>query len=148
MRAEEILQEPRHIEWLIKTISAEIELARCSLLPGGINYELDKIQGGAGGDRYADVMAKIDALEQKAKRLEEKRARLLDEVIPRLVALCDDETARILILHDVKGIPMEELSLKHYRSRSNLYELRRVGLVVIQTTLDGLNGECVIQINS
>lgn len=148
MRAEEILQEPRRIEWRIRTISAEIEQARCSLLPGGINYELDRIQGGTSGDRYAEVMGKIDALDRKASKLLERRAKLLNEVIPRLLALCDEETATVLLLHDVQGIPMETLSYKRYRSRTNLYGLRKAGLVLIQQTLDSMNGDNVVELKS
>lgn len=145
MRAEELLREPQRITKSIRMLSAEIEHVRSSLMPGGINYELDRIQGGFSGDRFAEAMAKIDALEREASALADKYYQLRCKTIPGMLdAITDQDGRDIIRLHDVLGLPMDIVADALYRSRSGLYMIRQKALSEMDACLDSMDSNNVI----
>lgn len=133
MRAEEELRMPREIEKRIRVHLARIEQIRGSLLPGGIAYDMDRVQVGFPGDRYAQAMGRISEIEERIKKLEEKKEWYEAVRIPLLLDQVFDPEARTVIhLHDVLSLPMSQTAEILYLSRATAYRLRETGLADIR----------------
>lgn len=133
MRAEEELRMPREIEKRIRVQLTRIEQIRGSLLPGGYDYERDKVQGGFPGDKYALAMGKIAEIEERIKTLEEKKEWYENVRIPLLLDQIFDPEARTVIqLHDVMRLSMAETAEILYMSRATAYRIRENGLADIR----------------
>lgn len=133
MRVEEELRMPREIEKRIRVNLARIEQIRGSLLPGGYDYERDRVQGGMPGDRYAAAMGRISELEERIRQLEEKKYWYESVRIPLLLdQVFDPEAREIIHLHDVLMIPMSKTAEILYLSRATAYRLRETGLADIR----------------
>ena len=127
MTALDALKEPKRLERQIFAVMQQIDEEHAKLMPGGLNYEVDRVQT-TPRDRFADVMARIDELETQMdelmKRLDKSRERvllLLDQV--------KDKDARIILnLHDVIGLPMDAVAEGLYMSRALCYIVRNKAL--------------------
>ena len=129
MKPEDELQMPYVIDKRIRFQLARIEYIRSSLLPGGIAYDTDKVQGGYPGDRYAAAMGRISEIEDRIKKLEEKKKWYEDIRIPLLLdQVFDPEARNVLQLHDVMRLSMMETAEILYMSRATAYRIRESGL--------------------
>lgn len=133
MRVEEELRMPREIEKRIRVQLTRIEQIRGSLLPGGYDYERDKVQGGFPGDKYALAMGKITEIEERIRTLEEKKEWYENVRIPLLLdQVFDPEAKTVIYLYDVLMIPMNQTAEILYLSRATAYRLRGKGLADIR----------------
>lgn len=129
MKPEDELQMPHVIDKRIRFQLARIEYIRSSLLPGGIAYDMDRVQGGYPGDRYAQAMARISETEDNIRKLEEKKEWYENVRIPLLLDQIFDPEARTVIqLHDVMRLSMAETAEILYMSRATAYRVRENGL--------------------
>lgn len=129
MKPEDELQMPHVIDKRIRFQLARIEYIRSSLLPGGIAYDMDRVQGGYPGDRYAQAMARISEIEGNIRKLEEKKEWYENVRIPLLLDQIFDPEARTVIqLHDVMRLSMAETAEILYMSRATAYRIRENGL--------------------
>ena len=129
MKPEDELQMPHVIDKRIRFQLARIEYIRSSLLPGGIAYDMDRVQGGYPGDRYAQAMARISEIEDNIRKLEEKKEWYENVRIPLLLDQIFDPEARTVIqLHDVMRLSMAETAEILYMSRATAYRIRENGL--------------------
>ena len=138
MTALEALREPKRIEKKMGEVMKQIEEARSRLMPGGIDYELDRVQT-TPRDRYAEVMGEIDDLERKLDDLADQREKSRKRVLLLLDQVTDKDTRIIINLHDVLEFSMDDITEVVFMSRSKCYDLRSQGLQEI--SLDGLDGE-------
>lgn len=133
MKPEDELQMPHVIDKRIRFQLARIEYIRSSLLPGGIAYDMDRVQGGYPGDRYAQAMARISEIEDNIRKLEEKKEWYENVRIPLLLDQIFDPEARTVIqLHDVMRLSMAETAEILYMSRATAYRIRENGLADIR----------------
>lgn len=133
MKPEDELQMPHVIDKRIRFQLARIEYIRSGLLPGGIAYDMDRVQVGFPGDRYAQAMGRISEIEERIKKLEEKKEWYETVRIPLLLDQVFDPEARTVIhLHDVLSIPMNQTAEILYLSRATAYRLRETGLADIR----------------
>lgn len=133
MKPEDELQMPHVIDKRIRFQLARIEYIRSSLLPGGIAYDMDRVQGGYPGDRYAQAMARISEIEENIRKLEEKKEWYENVRIPLLLDQIFDPEARTIIqLHDVMRLSMAETAEILYMSRATAYRIRENGLADIR----------------
>lgn len=133
MRTVNELKMPRAIEKTIRVNLERIKLIRDSLLPGGINYDVDRVQSSNMNDRYAAAMARIYDIEKRIDRLQKKRAWYIDERIPYLLKLVKNPDARKVIeLHDVFGLPMVQVENILFVSHATAYRLRAQGLAEME----------------
>lgn len=133
MKPEDELQMPHVIDKRIRFQLARIEYIRSSLLPGGIAYDMDRVQVGFPGDRYAQAMARISEIEDNIRKLEEKKEWYENVRIPLLLDQVFDPEARTVIhLHDVLSLPMNQTAEILYLSRATAYRLRETGLADIR----------------
>ena len=140
MRAEIELRMPYYIDKQIRNHLARIDYIRSSLLPGGIAYDLDRVQGGFPGDRYANAMGRISEIEAVITKLEQKKDWYENIRIPLLLEqVKKTDAADVLLYHIVMRMPMWMAANKVIVSRSTANRLMREGLQDIQEYLDGRN---------
>ena len=140
MRAEIELRMPYYIEKQIRNYLVRIDYIRSSLLPGGIAYDLDRVQGGFPGDRYANAMGRISEIEDVITKLEQKKDWYENIRIPLLLEqVKKTDAADVLLYHIVMRMPMWMAANKVIVSRSTANRLMREGLQDIQDYLDGRN---------
>lgn len=138
MTALEALREPKRIEKKMGEVMKQIEEARLRLMPGGIDYELDRVQT-TPRDRFAEVMGEIDDLERKLDDLADQREKSRKRVLLLLDQVTDKDTRIIINLHDVLEFSMDDITEVVFMSRSKCYDLRSQGLQEI--SLDDLDGD-------
>ena len=137
MRAEEELKTPHSINKRIRVQLARIDQIRLSLLPGGMNYDLDRVQGGFPGDRYAEAMGRISEIEERIKKLEEKKRYYETERIPLLLSqVFKPDAVSVLELHILQRMSMQRTADALYMSRSTANRLMKDGLKDIQGYLE------------
>lgn len=136
MRAEDVLREPERLGRRIIVLSREIECARRSLEPGGVDYSADRIQA-TPVDKFPQVMDVIIRKEAQLAELVTKRRWLLFERIPQLLAMVEDDLARdIVTIYYTTDATMAEASEMCHVSNMTAYRYRRKGLEDIQKVLD------------
>lgn len=132
-----MLREPERLRRKVSELAARITEERQSLLPGGINYEMDRVQGGGHGDRYAAVMDRITMLEQEALQAAAWHDWMKYTRIPALIDQIRDENAEEVIRRFfIGGQTMDEICQDMSVSRSSAYNYRRMGIARIQNALD------------
>lgn len=137
MRAEYVLSEPKRIKKRILELVSEIYELRQSLLPGGLNYELDKVQGTAGGDRYEATMDRILKREREQEELEVRLLYLEDTGFPNLLKhVFSPEARKVLNQHYLYDIPVEKIAERLHMSRSTAYRLKEAGERDIQEEIN------------
>lgn len=107
MRAEEALREPERLAGKMREIAAEIEQLRLSLLPGGLDYSLDRVQGGGTSNRTEEILDRIREKEERLEVLDARRKWLLRVELPRLLKFIEDPEGRqicnLYYLYDYKS---------------------------------------------
>ena len=73
MRVEDIFNEPGRIAGQMRELAAEIGQLRLSLLPGGLDYSLERVQGGSGSDRVEEILDRIREREERLEVLDARR---------------------------------------------------------------------------
>lgn len=136
MRAERLLTEPQRLETKIRILAAQIDKARLSLMPGGIDYSMDKVQGG-GVDKYPAVLDQILEKEERIRELNARRLWLVNVRIPDLIARIQNETARNIVeAFYTTDATMEEAGAMCDYAVASAYRYREIGLAEIQAILD------------
>ena len=137
MRAEELLREPERLGRKILILAREIDRIRNDLLPGGVDYAADRVQGGGGFDRYPSAMDRILAREKKITELNTRRMWLIEERIPWLLSQIQNELARDVVrAYYCEGRnTMEEVAEMVHVSRPTAYKYREIGLAEIEALL-------------
>lgn len=139
MRAEEVLREPERLGRQILILAREIDRARLSLLPGGIDYSADKVQGSP-VDKYPQAMDIIIKNEEKLRELTTRRRWLIYDRIPKLIAKVENDLARDVIrAYYTTDATMAEVSEMCSVSNMTAYRYRWMGLADIQKALDSEN---------
>lgn len=141
MRAEELLREPERIERKILILAREIDRIRQGLYPGGVDYALDRVQGGEGVDRYPAAVDRIIARENRIRELNSRRLWLVEALIPWLLSQIQDELTRDIIELHYCGEPMtmEQIADKVHVARRTVFRKRDAGLEDLQKILDSLD---------
>lgn len=136
MKAEQLLRRPERIEKRILVLVTEIDHIRQSLLPGGFDYSLDRVQGGEGADKYPAAMDKIIEREEQIRELIAEREYLINERIPELIALVSDERAQdILRIYYLCRKSLREVAEIVHWSVPTVNRLKHLGLAEIDTHL-------------
>lgn len=136
MKAEDILKEPERIELKMIVLAAEIARIRQSLQPGGVDYAVDRVQGGGDRDKYPAAMDKINEREKKFLELEARLTWLTEERIPELISLVSDERAQaVLRAYYICRKSLREVSELVHWSVPTVNRLRWKGLHEIDTHL-------------
>lgn len=109
MSAEDILNEPEKIAGQMRELAAQIGQLRLSLLPGGLDYSVERVQGGSGSDRVEDVLDRIREREERLEELDDRRKWLLRVRLPELLAyIRDPEGRQIINLYYLYGLRSQE----------------------------------------
>lgn len=109
MRAEDILNEPERIAGQMRELAAQIGQLRLSLLPGGLDYSVERVQGGSGSDRVEDVLDRIREREERLEVLDARRKWLLRVRLPELLTyIRDPEGRQIVNLYYLYGLRSQE----------------------------------------
>ena len=139
MRVEELLREPERLERKIVILVREIDRIRNDLLPGGVDYAADRVQGGGGFDRYPPAMDRILQREEKIREINARRLWLIEERIPWLLSqLRDDLDRDIIRAYYCEGRnTMEQVADIVHASRRTVQRHRDAGLEQLQRILDG-----------
>lgn len=125
MRAKEIFEEPARIAGQMRELVAEIAQMRLSLLPGGIDYSIDRVQGGEGSGRTEAVLDKIAQKEKRLEELDARRVWLLDVELPRLMEyVTDPEGRQVLNLYYRHSYSIDRVGQILYISRMTVYRRR------------------------
>lgn len=136
MRAEEVLREPERLGRRILILTREIESARRSLEPGGVDYSADRIQA-TPVDKYPAVMDVIIRKEEQLSKLVARRRWLIYERIPFLLTKVENDLARDIIqAYYTTDATMAEVSELCSVSNMTAYRYRWMGLADIQKALD------------
>lgn len=136
MRAEDLLREPERLERKIRILAREIDRIRLGLLPGGIDYSADKVQGSP-VDKYPQVMDIILRDEEKLRELTARRRWLMFDRIPKLIASIENDLARDVIrAYYTTDATMAEVAEMCSVSNMTAYRYRWMGLEDIQKALD------------
>lgn len=136
MRAEDVLREPERLGRRIVILSREIEGARRSLEPGGVDYSADRIQA-TPVDKYPAVMDVIIRKEDQLAKLVARRRWLIYERIPLLLEKVTNDLARDIIqAYYTTDATMAEVSEMCHVSNMTAYRYRWQGLADIQKALD------------
>lgn len=136
MNAERLLKEPARLETKIRILAAQIDKARLSLLPGGVDYSADRVQGGH-IDKYPEAMDIIIAKEEEIRRLNARRLWLVNERIPALIAQIRNELARDVVeAYYTTDATMAEVCEMVNVSNMTAYRYRWMGVDDIQKALD------------
>lgn len=136
MRADEVLREPERLGRKILILAREIDRARMSLLPGGIDYSADKVQGNP-VDKYPQVMDIILRDEEKLRELTARRRWLMFERIPKLIASIENDLAKDVVrAYYTTDATMAEVCEMCSISNATAYRYRYMGEADIQKVLD------------
>ena len=109
MSAEDILNEPERIAGQMRELAAQIGQLRLSLLPGGLDYSVERVQGGSGSDRVEDVLDRIREREERLEELDARRKWLLRVRLPELLTyIRDPEGRQIVNLYYLYGLRSQE----------------------------------------
>lgn len=138
MRAEDLLREPERLGRKIVILAKEIDRIRNDLLPGGVDYAADRVQGGGGVDRYPPAMDRILAREKKIQELNARRMWLIEERIPWLLSQIQNELARDVVrAYYCEGRnTMEEVAEMLHIAYATAYRYRYMGEDDIQKVID------------
>lgn len=137
MNAERLLTEPERLERKIRILAAQIDKARLSLLPGGVDYSADRVQGGGGADKYPAVMDTIIEKEKQIVELNSRRLWLVNERIPQLIAQIRNDLARDVVdAYYTTDATMEEVCEMCNVSWATAYRYRRIGLDEIDAIIN------------
>lgn len=109
MSAEELFNEPEKIAEDMKELAAQIGQLRLSLLPGGLDYSMERVQGGSGSGRVEEVLDRIREKEERLEVLDARRKWLLRVKLPELMTyIRDPEGRRIVSLYYLYGMQSQE----------------------------------------
>ena len=138
MRAEDLLREPERLERKIRILAREIDRIRLGLLPGGVDYTLDRVDGGGGSDRYPAALDRILPREEKIRELNARRLWLIEVRIPWLLSqLRDDLDRDIIQAYYCEGRnTLEQVAEIVHASRRTVQRHRDAGLEQIQKIID------------
>ena len=138
MRAEDLLREPERLDRKIRILAREIDRIRLGLLPGGIDYTLDRVDGGGGSDRYPAALDRILPREEKIRELNARRLWLLDVRIPWLLSQIRDDLDRDIVrAYYCEGRnTMEQVAELVHVSYATAYRHRDRGVGDVQKILD------------
>ena len=136
MKAEEVLREPEKLARRIVILSREIEGARRSLEPGGVDYSADRVQASP-VDKYPAIMDVIIRKEEQLAQLVTRRRWLIYERIPGLLEKVTNDLARdIIAAYYTTDATMAEVAEMCSVSNMTAYRYRWMGLADIQKALD------------
>lgn len=96
-----------HICWL----GREIERNRYLLMPGGIRYDLDRVQTSP-EDRMSRVASEIADLLREQEEARARLARIRDRLISEISELPDEALSRLLYLRYVDRLNLLEIAKK------------------------------------
>ena len=116
-RKEQILEKEEYIEWL-----------RESLGLAGIDYDRDKIQTSADGDKFANTFAKIFKAEEDLKRMKEELVLFSVQVIDMIQKLPEKKHRDILKHVYLDGMKLKECADSVGYSYDYVRELHSEGL--------------------
>lgn len=109
MSAEDILNEPERIAGQMRELAAQIGQLRQSLRPGGLDYSVERVQGGSGSDRVEDVLDRIHEREERLEELDARLKWLLRVRLPELLTYIRDPAGRRIVnLYYLYGLRSQE----------------------------------------
>ena len=103
------LMRIRKTEYAIKRKQLRCKELRSCLLPGGIRYDLDKVQTSP-RDKLPEIMAKVDELERQIENLMQEKAMLIIEIGEAIEQLPDDNEKTVLTEFYIGRVSMEKVA--------------------------------------
>lgn len=136
MSTESIFNEPGRIAGQMRELAAEIGQLRLSLLPGGLDYSMERVQGGSGSDRVEEILDRIREREERLEALDARRKWLLRVKLPELLKYIRDPEGRQIVslyyLYDMRS--QEKIGKILHMSTMTVSRKRRAALRDIPET--------------
>lgn len=126
-----ILTRPKQLREQIGVLDAKIDACLTGLLPGGIRYDIPRVQTSP-KEQFPEVMAKVDDL--TSKRIE--RARELFESIEQINSLANtiqDSTQKaVVIMHYIGGMTLTEVGERLGYTKSGVWHIHNKGIEFLE----------------
>lgn len=122
-----ILRQPSVTLSLIREKSERIRALEDAMLPSGVRYDKDRVQG-TRTDPMLVFIERADALFTEIGELQEQFVKQSDEA-ERLISLLDASLERrVLRLRYIRGFPCEQIARIVHYSDTTVYRLRRAAV--------------------
>lgn len=130
------LMRIRKTEYAIKRKQLRREELKSCLLPGGIRYDLDRVQT---SPRYkvSEIMAKVDELDHQIEELMQEKAMLVIEIGEAIEQLEDDNEKTVLAEFYIGRVPMAQVAEIINYSVRRTYYFRKQGVLHLGAALGG-----------
>lgn len=123
----DILTRPKRLREDIGVLDAKIDACLTGLLPGGIRYDLPKVQSSP-REKFSEIMAKVDEL---INAREDKAEKLFNSVseINTLANRLESNTERaVIIMHYIGDLSLYKIGNKLGYSKSGVHHIWQRGI--------------------
>lgn len=132
----QLLTGPRKTRYKIEQLKARRQALRYSMLPGGIRYDIDKVQTSP-SDMMPEKMGELAELEEKIQRLEALHRRQIEDIETACSKLSDELQRTVIMMFYVGGIPVRGIAETLHYTAPTIYKARRQGQTALDKILSG-----------
>lgn len=124
----DFLMQIRRKGIIIRRKETQRDELRSCLLPGAIRYDRDRVQS-TPTDKMADVIARVDELDQEIEQLRREKATLVIAISDAIEKLEDDNEKTVLTEFYIARAPMTQAADAINYSVRRAYDFRKRGVI-------------------
>ncbi len=127
----DILTRPKRLREDIGALDAKIDACLTGLLPGGIRYDLPKVQSSP-REKFPEVMAKVDELMDTREDKAEKLFKSIEEISTLANAIDNNTQKAVIIMHYIGGMTLNEIGDKLGYTKGGIWHIHNKGIKFLE----------------
>lgn len=127
----DILTRPKRLREDIGALDAKIDACLTGLLPGGIRYDLPKVQSSP-REKFPEVMAKVDELMDTREDKVEKLFKSIEEISTLANAIDNNTQKAVIIMHYIGGMTLNEIGDKLGYTKGGIWHIHNKGIKFLE----------------
>lgn len=127
----DILTRPKRLREDIGALDAKIDACLTGLLPGGIRYDLPKVQSSP-REKFPEVMAKVDELMDTREDKTEKLFKSIEEISTLANAIDNNTQKAVIIMHYIGGMTLNEIGDKLGYTKGGIWHIHNKGIKFLE----------------
>lgn len=127
----DILTRPKRLREDIGELDAKIDACLTGLLPGGIRYDLPKVQSSP-REKFPEVMAKVDELMDTREDKAEKLFKSIEEISTLANAIDDNTQKAVIIMRYIGGMTLNEIGDKLGYTKGGIWHIHNKGIKFLE----------------